>query len=212
MICIDIQGEEHHCREEQGIVGFLGNPAFSNNQPIKIRIPTNLKDAVTTDALIGRLPICATHATKSRVISRGLCAERASARNPDFRRTQQIAFTNCLPFTRKRSYSFAVFRARDWTSVGRRINLINRSFKTHHTVPLIRPGAQPTPQYVKAPFLQLAHYYTEFCCLLLFVGQHKQHVLFVQTFFSDSKIYLLLNWRYIFLFSFREIKLNSTPR
>jgi hypothetical protein len=26
MICIDIQGEEHHYRDDQGIVGFLGNP------------------------------------------------------------------------------------------------------------------------------------------------------------------------------------------
>jgi hypothetical protein len=55
MICSDIQGEEHHCREEQGIVGFLGNPALNrNNQPIEMRVLTNLKDTVATDALIGR--------------------------------------------------------------------------------------------------------------------------------------------------------------
>jgi hypothetical protein len=33
MICIDIQGEEHHCREEQEIVGFLGNPRVEQKYP-----------------------------------------------------------------------------------------------------------------------------------------------------------------------------------
>jgi hypothetical protein len=40
MICIDIQGEEQHCHEEQVIVGFWGIPA----QPIEMRFLTNLKD------------------------------------------------------------------------------------------------------------------------------------------------------------------------
>jgi hypothetical protein len=54
MICIDIQGEEHHCREEQGNVGFGGIPALNrNNQPIEMRVLANLKDTVGTDALIG---------------------------------------------------------------------------------------------------------------------------------------------------------------
>jgi hypothetical protein len=36
MICIDIQGEEHHCQEEQGILGEI--PSKQNNQPIEMRI------------------------------------------------------------------------------------------------------------------------------------------------------------------------------
>jgi hypothetical protein len=47
MISIDIQGEEHQRREEQGIVGFLANPALTrNNQPIEMRVLTNLNDTV----------------------------------------------------------------------------------------------------------------------------------------------------------------------
>jgi hypothetical protein len=42
---------------------------------------TTLDDTVATPCLIGRLPIGARHATKSRVIS-GLCAERESAKKP----------------------------------------------------------------------------------------------------------------------------------
>jgi hypothetical protein len=70
MISVDIQGEEHHCREEQDIVGFFWNPALNrNNQPIEMNVLTNLKDTVATDALIGRLQIGARHSTKSRGLS-----------------------------------------------------------------------------------------------------------------------------------------------
>jgi hypothetical protein len=82
MICIDIQGEEHHCREEQGIVGFLGNPAL--NQPIEMRILTNLKDTVAPDVPIGRIPICARHSTKSRVISQRFVGSKRALGSPDF--------------------------------------------------------------------------------------------------------------------------------
>jgi hypothetical protein len=51
---VHVQGDEHHCREVQGIVGFLGNiPALNrNNQPVEMRVLTNLKDTV---ALYGHL-------------------------------------------------------------------------------------------------------------------------------------------------------------
>jgi hypothetical protein len=42
-----------------------------NNQPIGMRVLTNLKDTVATDALIGRIRIGARHSTKSREIYRG---------------------------------------------------------------------------------------------------------------------------------------------
>jgi hypothetical protein len=44
-----------------------------------MHVLNNLKGRVSTDALIGRLPIGARHSTKSHVTS-GLCAERASER------------------------------------------------------------------------------------------------------------------------------------
>jgi hypothetical protein len=85
MICIDTQGEEHHCREEQGM-DFWGIPALKrNNLPIEMRVLTNLKDTVASDALIGRLPIGARHAhsAKSHVISQGFVRSEGA----DFLRT-----------------------------------------------------------------------------------------------------------------------------
>jgi hypothetical protein len=35
IMIIDIQGEEHHCREEQGIVGYLVNPRIEQKSPAR---------------------------------------------------------------------------------------------------------------------------------------------------------------------------------
>jgi hypothetical protein len=50
-----------------------------------MRVLTNLKGTVATDALIGRLPICGRHSTKTRVS--WLCAEQANAK-------KQLKFTH----------------------------------------------------------------------------------------------------------------------
>jgi hypothetical protein len=80
MICIDIQGEEHHCRHTMAEKSKeLGNHRVEQKSPANMRVRmTNLKD---TYSWHGRLPIGARHSTKSRVISPGF-AERASARKP----------------------------------------------------------------------------------------------------------------------------------
>jgi hypothetical protein len=55
---VSIYRGEHHCREEQGILGFWGIPALNRtNQPIEMRVLTNLKDTVATDALIGCIQV-----------------------------------------------------------------------------------------------------------------------------------------------------------
>jgi hypothetical protein len=88
MICIDIQGEEHHCREKQEIVGFWGIPTLNrNNQPIEMHVLTNLKDTVAMDARIGNLPIGTRHSTKLHAISRpGFVQSEQVLRSPDFLR------------------------------------------------------------------------------------------------------------------------------
>jgi hypothetical protein len=55
MICIDMQGEEHHCQEEQDLFTY---------------------------ALIGRFLIGALYSTKLGVIAQGFVWEGASAMNP----------------------------------------------------------------------------------------------------------------------------------
>jgi hypothetical protein len=58
-------------------------PALNrNNQPIEMRVLTNLKDTVATDALIGRIPILYQIA---RNFSRLRCRSERAPRSPDLR-------------------------------------------------------------------------------------------------------------------------------
>jgi hypothetical protein len=56
-----------------------------------MRVLTNLKDTVATDALIGYLPIRARHSTKSRaIISQGFMPSERALRRHDFLRMRML--------------------------------------------------------------------------------------------------------------------------
>jgi hypothetical protein len=89
MTCIDIQandrGRNITAENSKELQDFWGIPALNrNNQPIEMRVLPIWK-IVATDALIGCIPICARHSTKSSVKSPGFVrSEPALLKKPRF--------------------------------------------------------------------------------------------------------------------------------